>query len=170
MNDILRVRDVILHSCHICLSVMSHYIIYFVLHTCLICPSLKSHQCPLFMSYLFFIYAIFVLRNVFYVLIRSSLMLYFSLLGGRHVWLNVIITQFSYCISGGLGTSWWPCHNVPGIKVNVCVSGDFPWALHNFAFLAELVWDRKILVMFRVNPAFEMANVLAFRLILINTW
>ena len=43
MNDILRVRDVILHSCHICLSVISHYIIYFVLHICLICPSLKSH-------------------------------------------------------------------------------------------------------------------------------
>ena len=157
-------------------SLMSYLSFSYVTLYNLFCPSHMSHlsftevTLMSFMSYLFFIYAIFVLRNVFYVLIRSSLMLYFFLLGRRHVWLNVIITQFSYCISGGLGTSWWPCHNVPGIKVNVCVSGDFPWALHNFAFLAELVWDRKILVMFRVNPAFEMANVLAFRLILINTW
>ena len=137
-------------TCHICPSHMSlcpslmsylsfHYVI-FVLHLCYMCPSL--------MSYVFFIYAVFVLLNVFYVLICSSLMTYFSLLGGRHVWLNVIITRFSYCISGGLCTSWWPCHNVPGIKVNVCISGDFPWALHNFACFVELVWDHKILVIF----------------------
>ena len=41
----------------------------------------------------------------------------FSLLGGRHVRTDVIITSFSYCFSGGLGPTWWPYHNVPGIEV-----------------------------------------------------
>ena len=124
----------------ICLSLLSHYNLF--------CPSHMSHLSFTYVTLMSFIYAIFVLRNVFYVHICSSLTPYFSLLGGRHVWLNVTITQFCYCISGGLGTSWWPCHNVPGIKVNVCISGDFPWALHNFPFFVEVVWDRKILVMF----------------------
>ena len=138
MDNIL--RDVVLHLCHIYLSLLSHYNLF--------CPSHMSHLSFTYVTLMSFIYAIFVLRNVFYVHICSSLMPYFSLLGGRHVWLNVTITQFCYCISGGLGTSWWPCHNVPGIKVNVCISGDFPWALHNFPFFVEVVWDRKILVMF----------------------
>lgn len=144
-------------------TLMSFTYVIFVSHICHICPSFMSYS-------VFFVYAIFVLRNVFYALICSSLMPYFSLLGGRHVWLNVTITQFSYCISGGLGTSWWPCHNVPGIKVNFYISGDFSLALYNFAFFVKMCEIAKFQLCSIANPALEMANVLAFRLILINTW
>ena len=43
----------------------------------------------------------------------------FSILGGRHVRTDVIITSFSYCSGGGLGPTRWSYHNVPGIKVGV---------------------------------------------------
>lgn len=49
------------------------------------------------------------------VLFKSSPM---SLLGGRHVWPDVIVTSFSNCVGRSLSSTRRSINNVPGVKVS----------------------------------------------------